>query len=67
MFNSIKSLFFTPHAVDLAVKELEQAKISLLAHKTAEEYNRHMYLFDIERIKRLEAYIEKCEKDGMSN
>ena len=57
MFKSIKRMFITPTAIEMAIEELKEAQRTMLAHQTAEEYNRAMVQFDMERISRLENYI----------
>ena len=51
-----------PKAKDLAVKELEDAKRGYLVHKTQAEYYTVLYNFEMQRIKRLEQYLENLNE-----
>lgn len=46
-----------PKAIDLAFKELENAKRSYLEHKTHQEYYSNLCSFETQRINRLEKYL----------
>jgi len=65
MFKAIKRIFVNPTAIEMAIEEHKQAQISMLVHQTAEEYNRAMVQFDMERIARLENYINFGQKRFM--
>ena len=56
--HSIKSLFKSPSPQEIAARELEEAKRSLLEAQTAEEFARHTAAYHQERIERLSKYLE---------
>lgn len=60
MWTAIKetvNIFRTPSALELAVKELDQAERSLLEAHSAREYADAMVMYHTERIDRLRRYI----------
>jgi hypothetical protein len=61
--NTIKTLWMLiinpPSAKTLAIKELESAKRSYLTNKTHCEYYQALYSFEMQRIARLEKYLEE--------
>jgi len=57
MFDKIREIFQTPSADSLALRELEQAKRSLLEAQTSQEYAKRMAEYHNDRIKRLTAYL----------
>lgn len=48
-----------PSAKSIATKELESAKRSYLEHKTHSEYYQSLCSFEMQRIARLEKYLEE--------
>jgi hypothetical protein len=63
--NSIKTLWLLlinpPSAMVIAKKELESAKRSYLENKTHAEYYQSLCSFEMQRVARLEKYIEPNE------
>lgn len=60
MWNAITA---PPKAMDLAIKELENAKRSYLENKTHSEYYSTLCSFESQRIKRLELYLGILENN----
>ncbi len=61
MINELKKLWSTPSAEALALRELEDAKRSLLESQTSREYAESMCKFREAQIKRLTTYIKGLE------
>lgn len=65
--NKIRSMWDAltspPKAMDLATKELENAKRSYLENKTHSEYYSTLCSFESQRIKRLELYLGISENN----
>lgn len=61
MIKEIKKLWSTPSAEALALRELEDAKRSLLESQTSREYAESMVKFREAQIKRLTNYIKGLE------
>jgi hypothetical protein len=57
-----KNLFQTPEAIELAAKELAEAKRQLLSTLSAKEYATQLAEYHAQRIQRLEAYIKDQAK-----
>ena len=57
-----KNLFQTPEAIELAAKELAEAKRQLLSTLSAKEYATQMSEYHAQRIERLEAYLREQTK-----
>jgi hypothetical protein len=60
MFNWVKNAYTTPSAESLALRELEEAKRSLLETQSAREYADSMCKYREAQIKRLTAYLHKA-------
>lgn len=52
-------LFYVPSAEQLALRELEEAKRSLLEMQTAKDYSGRMVEYNMDRIRRLTLYLNK--------
>lgn len=61
MMKELKKLWSTPSAEALALRELEDAKRSLLESQTNREYAESMVKFREAQIKRLTTYIKGLE------
>ena len=53
-------MFYTPTAEVLALRELEEAKRSLLEMQTAKDYSGRMVEYNMDRIRRLTLYLNKA-------
>jgi len=60
MCNWVKNAYTTPSAEALALRELEEAKRSLLETQSAREYADSMCKYREAQIKRLTAYLHKA-------
>ena len=58
--NWVKNAYATPSAESLALRELEEAKRSLLEAQSAREYADSMCKYREAQIKRLTAYLHKA-------
>jgi hypothetical protein len=58
--NWVKNAYATPSAESLALRELEEAKRSLLETQSAREYADSMCKYREAQIKRLTAYLHKA-------
>ena len=56
----VKNVYATPSAESLALRELEEAKRSLLETQSAREYAESMCKYREAQIKRLTAYLHKA-------
>lgn len=61
--NWVKSLYATPSAESLALRELEDSKRRLLEAQTAREYADSMCKYREAQIKRLTAYLHKATEE----
>lgn len=61
--NYFKSMFDTPTAEMLALKELEESKRKLLEAQTAKEYAESMCKYREAQIKRLTAYLHNSTEE----
>jgi hypothetical protein len=61
MIEYLKSLWATPSAEALALRELEEAKRKLLDAQTSREYADSMVKFREQQIKRLTTYLKGME------
>jgi len=59
LITRLSNSFRLPSADLMAVKELEEAKRSLLQMQSAQDYAKSMCAYHTERVKRLTAYITK--------
>jgi hypothetical protein len=59
LMNTLTGVFRMPSADMMAVRELEEAKRSLLQMQTAQDYAKRMCEYHQDRCKRLTAYIAK--------
>lgn len=57
MMLNIRNIFRVPHAHELAVRELNEAKRELLSAQTARDYAIAVVQYNEDRIARLEAYL----------
>jgi len=60
LYNFVKNAYTTPTAEALALRELEEAKRSLLETQSAREYADSMCKYREAQIKRLTAYLHKA-------
>ena len=61
--NWVKNAYATPSAESLALRELEEAKRSLLETQSAREYADSMCKYREAQIKRLTAYLHKATEE----
>lgn len=62
LVQALQNVFHVPPAAVLAQRELEQAKRSLLEMQTARDYSSRMVEYNLDRIKRLSAYVNKANE-----
>lgn len=62
--NWVKNAYATPSAESLALRELEEAKRSLLETQSAREYADSMCKYREAQIKRLTAYLHKATEEN---
>jgi len=67
IYNGFLSLFKTPTAVEIAARELEEARRQLLRSQSAAEYAIRISAYHQDRIKRLSAYLVEANKADDSN
>ena len=60
LIDKIKSIYATPSAEQIALRELEAAKRSLLEAQSGREYAESMCKYHEARIKRLTAYLHNA-------
>ena len=60
-------LFRVPSAEVLALRELEEAKRSLLEMQTAKDYSGRMVEYNMDRIRRLTIYLNKAMESKAEN
>lgn len=63
LYNWMKNVYATPSAEALALRELEEAKRSLLETQSAREYADSMCKYREAQIKRLTAYLHKATEE----
>jgi hypothetical protein len=59
LMSRLANTFRLPSADMMAVKELDEAKRSLLQMQSAQDYAKSMCAYHAERVKRLSAYLAK--------
>lgn len=59
LIEAIKSTFRVPSSDEIAIRELEEAKRQLLAMQTAKDYATRMVEYNMDRCRRLTAYVAK--------
>jgi len=64
MYNWVRNAYTTPSAEVLALRELEEAKRSLLETQSAREYADSMCKYREAQIKRLTAYLHKATEEN---
>lgn len=62
MITTLKKLFCTPSAQEIARRELEVARRELLEAQRGVEYHDSIMSFNLKRIQRLEAYVKKNQE-----
>ena len=67
IYNGFLSLFKTPSAVEIAARELEEARRQLLRSQSAAEYASRISAYHLDRIKRLSFYLVEANKTDDSN
>jgi hypothetical protein len=58
MYQRFLSLFQTPSPVEIAARELDEARRQLLQSQSAAEYATRISAYHLDRIKRLQTYIK---------
>lgn len=66
VYQGFLSLFKTPTAIEIAARELEQARRQLLESQSAAEYASRISAYHYDRIKRLSAYLVEANKEEAS-
>jgi hypothetical protein len=64
VFTGILRILKTPTAVEIAARELEEARRQLLMSQSAAEYAIRISAYHQDRIKRLAAYLVDANKEG---
>ena len=67
IFTGILRMLKTPTAVELAARELEEARRELLRSQSTAEYATRISAYHQDRIKRLAAYLVEANKADDSN
>ena len=67
IFQWFLSFFKTPTAIELAARELEEARRELLRSQSTAEYASRISAYHLDRIKRLAAYLVEANKADDSN
>ena len=67
IYQGFLSLFKTPTSVELAARELEEARRELLRAQSTAEYAIRISAYHLDRIKRLSAYLVEANKADDSN
>lgn len=62
MKTTLQQLFRVPHANELAMRELNEAKRELLKAQSGRDYAQAMCEYHMNRINRLEAMLQRVEK-----
>ena len=63
LYQGFLSFFKTPTAVEIAARELEEARRQLLRSQSAAEYANRISAYHLDRIKRLSAYLVETSKE----
>ena len=63
LIEKLKSMYLTPSAEVIAVRELDEAKRSLLEAQSGREYADSMCKYHEARIKRLTTYLHKATEE----
>jgi hypothetical protein len=58
VYQRLLSLFKTPSPVEIAVRELDEARRQLLQSQSAAEYATRISAYHLDRIKRLQTYLK---------
>jgi hypothetical protein len=58
VYQRLLSLFKTPSPVEIAVRELDEARRQLLQSQSAAEYASRISAYHLDRIKRLQTYLK---------
>jgi len=66
IYQGFLSFFKTPTAVEIAARELEEARRQLLRSQSATEYASRISAYHYDRIKRLSAYLVEANKEEAS-
>ncbi len=66
LYQGFLSFFKTPTSVEIAARELEQARRQLLQAQSAAEYANRISAYHLDRIKRLSAYLVEANKEEVS-
>ena len=61
-YQGFLSFFKTPTAIELAARELEEARRELLRSQSTAEYAIRISAYHLDRIKRLSAYLVEANK-----
>jgi hypothetical protein len=64
IYTGFLSMFKTPTAVEIAARELEEARRQLLSSQSAAEYANRISAYHLDRIKRLSAYLVEANKES---
>ena len=64
IFTGILRMLKTPTAVELAARELEEARRELLRSQSTAEYATRISGYHLDRIKRLSAYLVEANKES---
>jgi hypothetical protein len=62
IYQGFLSFFKTPTAVELAARELEEARRDLLRSQSTAEYANRISAYHLDRIKRLSSYLVEANK-----
>ena len=63
IYQGFLSLFKTPTSVELAARELEEARRELLRAQSTAEYAIRISAYHLDRIKRLSSYLVEANKN----
>ncbi len=64
IYRGFLSFFKTPTSVEIAARELEEARRQLLSSQSAAEYANRISAYHLDRIKRLSAYLVEANKES---
>ena len=59
LIETVKTAFRIPSADEIAIRELEEARRQLLAMQSAKDYATRMVEYNMDRVRRLTAYVAK--------
>jgi len=59
LVDTLKRSFRVPSADEIAIRELEEARRQLLAMQSAKDYATRMVEYNMDRVRRLTAYVAK--------